>query len=69
MVDPQLKALARKIDDLIVLCGQLDDENHRLKANASDWEREREQLVEKTDLARSRVESMIVRLKTQEQES
>jgi len=69
MADPQLKALARKIDDLIALCGHLDDENRRLKASALDWGREREQLVEKTDLARSRVESMIVRLKTLEQES
>jgi cell division protein ZapB len=68
MADPQLKALVRKIDDLIELCGQLDDENRRLKASASDWVRERDQLVEKTDLARSRVESMIVRLKTLEQE-
>lgn len=69
MADPQLKALARKIDDLILLCGQLDEENRLLKAKASDWAKEREQLVEKTDMARSRVQSMIVRLKALEQES
>lgn len=69
MADQQLKALANKIDDLIQLCGQLDEENRVLKANASGWIQERQQLVEKNEIARTKVETMISRLKTLEQAS
>ena len=69
MADQQLKSLAAKIDDLIQLCGQLDEENRQLKEDALGWAQERDQLVEKTELARGKVESMITRLKALEQES
>jgi cell division protein ZapB len=69
MKDQELKAITRKIDDLINLCEQLEAENRLLKANASSWATERDQLVDKTELARSKVESMIIRLKAMEQES
>lgn len=69
MDDQQLKALARKIDDLIQLCGKLEQENRQLKTAAGSWQQEREQLIEKTEVARGRVESMITRLKALEQES
>lgn len=69
MADPQLKALSTRIDDLIALCSQLDQENRKLKDEASQWLQEREQLVEKTELARTKVETMITRLKALEQES
>ena len=69
MDDQQLKALARKIDDLIQLCGQLEQENRQLKTAEGSWQQEREQLIEKTEIARGRVESMITRLKSLEQES
>lgn len=69
MEDSQLKALARKVDDLIQLCEQLDRENRQLKTSALSWQKEREQLIEKTELARNRVESMISRLRALEQES
>lgn len=69
MSDQQIKALANKIGDLITLCEQLDQENRSLKSAATDWQEEREQLIEKTELARGKVESMINRLKALEQES
>ena len=69
MADPELKALARKINDLIQLCEKLDQENRELKSDAASWQDEREQLIEKTDMARNKVESMISRLKTLEQKS
>ena len=69
MADQQLKALATKIDDLIQLCDQLDSENRKLKADATSWGQEREQLVEKTEVARNKVETMITRLKALEQQS
>lgn len=69
MADQQLTSLATKINDLISLCAQLNEENRRLKSEAGQWLQEREQLVEKTEIARSKVESMITRLKALEQES
>lgn len=69
MEESQLKALASKIDDLIELCSTLERENRQLKSEAGHWQREREQLMEKTDLARNKVEAMIGRLRALEQES
>lgn len=65
----QLGQLERKIDELIQLCGELDRENRALKSEARDWHQEREGLIEKTELARGKVEAMIQRLKALEQES
>lgn len=69
MADPQFKALTRKVDDLIQLCEQLNEENRVLKSETINWRHEREQLIEKTEMARSRVESMITRLKALEKET
>jgi cell division protein ZapB len=68
--DPQpFKLLERKIVELINLCDQLKTENRGLKVEALSWQREREQLIQKTDMARGKVEAMILRLKALEQES
>lgn len=61
-----LKSLEAKMDRLIQVCAQLQDENQALKARAEEWQRERVRLVEKNELARSRVEAMITRLKSLE---
>jgi cell division protein ZapB len=69
MENQQFKQLERKVSDLIQLCEQMDRENRVLKSAAISWQQEREQLIQKTEIARSKVESMIVRLKALEQES
>ena len=69
MPDPELKALEQKIDDLINLCANLNSENVALKADANDWLEERQQLVDKNDLAKTKVETIISRLKAMEQDS
>jgi len=69
MPDPQLKALEQKIDDLINLCANLNSENVALKADANDWLEERQQLVDKNELAKTKVETIISRLKAMEQDS
>ncbi|WP_372777310.1 TIGR02449 family protein [Litorivivens sp.] len=69
MPDLSIKSVERKIDELIQLCEQLNRENQTLKANTEAWQRERESLLEKTNIARSKVESMIQRLRALEQES
>jgi len=68
METQQFKLLERKVSDLIGLCEHLDRENRALKNAAHGWQQEREQLIQKTEIARSKVEAMIIRLKAMEQE-
>ena len=64
MASEILLQLEQKLDSLIVLCDQLHADNHRLRERESTLLRERSQLLEKNELARSRVEAMISRLKS-----
>ena len=66
MADKQLKALEQKIDQLIELCNGLNRENQALKAENASWQQERQDLIDKNELARSKVEAMINRLRTME---
>ena len=66
MADKQLKALEQKIDQLIELCNELNRENQALKAETAGWQQERKDLIDKNELARSKVEAMINRLRTME---
>ncbi|HEY8940255.1 MULTISPECIES: TIGR02449 family protein [Cellvibrio] len=63
MSDDLLLALETKLDKLILLCNRLQQENADLKARESEWQRERVRLIEKNELARSRVEAMITHLR------
>ena len=60
--------LEKQIDELIALCDKLKDENNLLKNRQDLLVEERARLIEKTELARNRVESMLVRFKAMEQE-
>lgn len=66
MADTPLQALESKIDELIALCRDLNRENQRLQGQKDGWLRERQDLVDKNELARSKVEAMIVRLRSME---
>jgi cell division protein ZapB len=61
-----LDTLERQVDELIRTCRQLREENLSLRARQDHLVAERAELIEKTELARSRVESMITRLKSME---
>ena len=66
MADPQLQSLEQKIDELITLCRQLNRENQSLKADMAGWQAERQDLMDKNELACTRVEAMINRLREME---
>ena len=66
MAEDQLKALEQKIDELIALCNELNRENQTLKADSAGWHLERQDLIDKNELARTKVEAMIDRLRTME---
>ena len=63
MANNDLEALEEKVDELIALSEVLVEENQMLKAKQQSWTSERAKLVEKNDLVKNRVESMIARLK------
>ena len=63
MANNDLEALEEKVDELIALSEVLGEENQMLKANQQSWTTERAKLVERNELAKTRVESMITRLR------
>ncbi|MFB1035591.1 MAG: TIGR02449 family protein [Sinobacterium sp.] len=68
MENPKFIELESKIDALIEVCEELHRENEMLKSTQGAWQRERAQLREKNEQARTRVEAMIARLKSLEKE-
>ena len=62
----QLKDLENKIDELIALCDALNRGNSALKSDVAGWDDERKDLINKNELARSKVETMIDRLRAME---
>ena len=73
MTDPlfpneELNRLERQVENLIALVHLLGNENKALKTQQSNWTVERAKLIEKNELAKNRVESMIGRLKALEKD-
>ncbi len=66
MDNDSLTKLEQRIDELISACRRLSEENHTLKSGQQNLSEEHARLVEKTQVARSRIESMIGRLKALE---
>ena len=69
MNTPDLNALDQKIKNLVALCQKLKEQNRQLRSREQILQAEREQLIEKNAIARSKVEAMISRLKALEHES
>lgn len=65
----ELKDLEEKLDQLIKLYQAVLNENNSLKLKQEELVQEKTRLLEKTTLARTRVEAMISRLKAMEQSS
>ena len=63
MSNDLLLAIETKLDKLILQCNRLQQENAELKTREGEWQRERVRLIEKNELARSRVEAMITHLR------
>ena len=65
--DLEIKDLEIKIDELIQLCDQLERKQAVMEADRETWLSERTSLLEKNEMAKSKVEAVIRRLKTLEQ--
>lgn len=63
----ELRRLEQRIDALVKVCDQLQDENRSLKQRQDSLTAERATLLQKNEQVRARVEAMIGRLKAMEQ--
>jgi len=58
-----IQQLEQQVDELLRTSRRLREENMLLKSQQAAWLSERAQLIEKTDVARNRIEKMVSRLK------
>jgi cell division protein ZapB len=65
--EAELKRLEQRVDALVRVCDQLQDENRSLKQRQDALTAERATLLQKNEQVRARVEAMIGRLKSMEQ--
>jgi cell division protein ZapB len=65
--DHELQRLEKRLDELVVICKQLQDENRSLKQRQDTLIEDRATLLQKNEQVRGRVEAMISRLKAMEQ--
>lgn len=64
ITESDLHDLEQKVDALIEKCNHLQNENKTLKVKQEELVRDRAQLIEKTAIAKNRVDAMITRLKS-----
>ena len=65
--DLELQRLEKRLDELVMICRQLQEENQSLKQRQDTLMEERATLLQKNEQVRARVEAMISRLKAMEQ--
>jgi len=63
-----IQQLELQVDELLRASRRIREENMLLKSQQTAWLAERTELVEKTDMARSRIENMVGRLKELDEE-
>ena len=67
MSEDRFLILSEKVDNLIDLCVDMKRENQILKAGENSWQSERKQLMDKDKDTKSKLESILVRLKAMDQ--
>ena len=65
----ELERLEKRLDELVVICNQLKEENRSLKQRQDSLIADRATLLQKNEQVRARVEAMIGRLKAMEHSS
>ncbi|MEM7196555.1 MAG: TIGR02449 family protein [Pseudomonadota bacterium] len=63
-----IQTLEQRIDELIALCDELERKQSVMEADKVEWQTERNRLLEKNEMAKAKIEAMIMRLKSLEQE-
>jgi cell division protein ZapB len=67
--DLELRRLEKRLEELVTVCRQLQEENQSLRNRQDILMSERATLLHKNEQVRGRVEAMITRLKAMEQTS
>ncbi|AGA89991.1 TIGR02449 family protein [Thioflavicoccus mobilis 8321] len=62
-----IERLEKQVNEIIECCRRLQEDNETLRARQESLTVERAELIQKTDLARSRIEATLARLKTMEE--
>jgi cell division protein ZapB len=62
----ELVRLEKRLDELVVICSQLKEENRSLRDRQDSLIADRATLLQKNEQVRARVEAMITRLKAME---
>ena len=65
-IDVELTRLESRLEELVIVCRQLKEENRSLRHRQDSLINERASLMQKNEQVRSRVEAMIGRLKAME---
>lgn len=68
MEKSEIQQLERDVEELLRISRRSREENILLRSQQAAWLLERAQLIEKTDLARNRIEKMMARLKEMDDE-
>lgn len=67
MSEDRFQSLTDKVDDLIDICADMKRDNQLLKATEISLQSECKQLIEKNKEAKSKLESILVRLRAMDQ--
>jgi len=63
-----INTLEKRIDELINLCDELESKHRAIETDRENWTQERTSLLEKNEMAKAKIEAMIMRLKSLEQD-
>jgi len=63
-----INTLEKRIDELIALCDELESKQGAMETDRDNWMQERTRLLEKNEMAKAKIEAMIMRLKSLEQD-
>jgi cell division protein ZapB len=63
-----INTLEKRIDELIALCDELESKHRAIETDRENWTQERTSLLEKKEMAKAKIEAMIMRLKSLEQD-
>lgn len=63
-----ISTLEKRIDELIALCDEMESKQTSMESDRDTWLQERTRLLEKNEMAKTKIEAMIMRLKSLEQD-
>ncbi|KZX83194.1 TIGR02449 family protein [Oleiphilus sp. HI0009] len=67
MDNSSISRFSDKVEQLLAYCQRLEEDNARLQQSQEELHNERTQLLQKNELAKSKIEGMIGRLRALEQ--